>query len=64
MPMSDWLHKYPRVAALLQQTDEVLEGASIEDTPHNDAPSPYPFASYAAMAAWRRRRAEIEPPTA
>jgi len=25
MPMPDWIHKYPRVQALLQQDDEVLD---------------------------------------
>jgi hypothetical protein len=28
--MAEWLHKYPRVAALLQGEDDVLEGASSE----------------------------------
>jgi len=63
--MADWLHKYPGVAALLQQADDVLEGVSVEETPHwphDDTPSPYPFASRAAMVDWRRRRAETDQP--
>jgi len=33
MPLADWLYRYPGVAALLQQADDVLEGVSVEDLP-------------------------------
>lgn len=31
MPMADWIHRYPAVAALLQHDGDVLEHASVED---------------------------------
>ncbi len=31
MAMQDWIHKYPRVQALLQGEGDMLEGASVED---------------------------------
>jgi hypothetical protein len=31
MSIQDWIHKYPRVQALLQQEDDVLDGLTTED---------------------------------
>jgi len=42
MPRHDWIHKYPRVQALLQQPEEALEYAPSDDTPVNGPYATFP----------------------
>jgi hypothetical protein len=60
MPLHDWIHKYPQVAALLQQPDDPLlylpDGFRSDDVPPNDALlraalGSYPCRSYSDHSA-------------